>query len=306
MQHILITGGTGNIGSNLIPMLLRKNYHITVLTRKLKGKSPIKDVEYSYWDPSTHSYESEVFKRADHIIHLAGAGIADKRWTSRRKSILYNSRINSNKALLKALSETKNHIRSIICASGVNYYGHNNSSQVFSETDSQGTDFLSKICVDWESTIAKARDFGKRVVYFRTGAVLAPNAGAFQKFSLPLKFRIAAILGNGTQQISWIHIHDICRAYIHAIENESLTEAYNACSPEVVTNQQLMITIAKEKYGNHFLKIRIPGILLKTALGQMAEEALLGSIAASPQKLLSTGFTFEFASILKAVKNLES
>lgn len=160
--------------------------------------------------------------------------------------------------------------------------------------------------MDWESTIAKARDFGKRVVYFRTGAVLAPNAGAFQKFSLPLKFRIAAILGNGTQQISWIHIHDICRAYIHAIENESLTEAYNACSPEVVTNQRLMITIAKEKYGNHFLKIRIPGILLKTALGQMAEEALLGSIAASPQKLLSTGFTFEFASILKAVKNLES
>ena len=305
MKNILITGGTGSIGSHLVPMLLAKGFQITILTRNTSLNSSLPQLKYSPWNPDNLAYDKKPFEECDYIIHLAGANIAEKKWTEKRKVILCQSRIRSSETIIKALAETNNHTYAIISASGINYYANKGNNQLLTEEDFPGEGFLSKLCADWENKISEAKAFSKRVVIFRTGVVLDKKSGAYPKLIAPLKFRIAAVIGGGKQAVSWIHIHDLCRAYIHAIENDSMEGSFNACAPEITTNEKLMVSAAHKKFGNAFLKFHVPSFLLKMALGELAEEAILADISASSQKLRNTGFRFEYVSLEKAIENLE-
>lgn len=304
-KTILITGGTGNIGSKLVPELLARNYRIIIFTRDADRRSDSPDCRYAEWKPSELFYDKQAVAEADYIINLAGAGIADKKWSEERKQIIYDSRINSDLTIIKALSETENRVRAVVSASATGYYGHDKErGEPFVEDDPPGRGFMANICRDWERPLAHITELQKRLVILRTGVVLDKTSGMYHELAMPLKFRLATVLGTGKQMISWIHIADICRAYIHALENERVEGIYNACAPEPVSNDALVTEIATQKYGRLFLKMKVPAFLLKMIFGQMAEEALLISATVSSKKLEQSGFLFSFKNISGAIHDI--
>lgn len=289
-----------------MPMLLEKNYKVIIFTRHNDRQSKNDNCSFAKWDTNNFTYDKNAIAEADYIINLAGAGVADKRWTDERKELIYDSRFNSDFTLVKALTEVPNKVSAVISASAIGYYGADNAKGPFVEDDPPGQGFLAKVCTDWERVISNAEELQKRVVILRTGVVLDADSGAYKEFANPLKFRVATVLGNGKQMISWIHMKDMCSAYIRAIENENMSGIYNACAPHPVSNEELVTTIARKKFGRTFLKMKVPAFILKIALGQMAEEALLESATVSCEKLISSGFQFRFKTIEEAVEDLES
>lgn len=305
MKTIVITGGTGSIGQRLIPLLLEKRYRIIIFTRNAKKRSTHQDISYATWDPDNLLYDKEAIEKADAIINLAGAGIADRRWTRKRKSFILDSRINSSKTILKALAETSNHVETVINASAIGFYGAGEHNRLFTEDDTNGKGLLCYVCRAWENQIMPVKAIGKRLIILRIGIVLDRATGAYQKFRTPLNFRVATILGNGNQMMSWIHIDDLCRVFMDAIEDNQFNDIYNCCAPNPVTNKTLLEVMGRERYRRSFLKMIIPAAILKMMFGQMAEEALLHSASVSCEKLLKSGFQFRFNRIEEAVKDLE-
>lgn len=294
METVVITGGTGLIGKRLSQMLVQQNYRVIVLTRG--SRSSDGGVQYSAWDPAKQIIDYAVIKSAHHIINLAGAGVADKRWTKKRKREIEESRVDSGNLLVKALKEIPNNVRTLVSASGIGWYGPDRKNQApFKETDPPENDFLGQTCVKWEDSVKPVTAFGKRLVIFRTGIVLSKDGGALREFIKPLKAGVATILGSGKQIVSWIHIDDICRAYIAAIEKTHLSGIYNACAPEWVTNKELVLKLAKKKRGV-FIPIHVPEFALKTVLGEMSIE-VLKSTTVDDSKLRNAGFNFVFPGI---------
>jgi len=296
MKTILITGGTGLIGKYLSVLLRSKGYKVTVLSRS-NSEAP----NSYYWNIEGKFIEAEAIKEADYIIHLAGAGIADERWTKKRKKELIDSRVDSTKLLYENVLKLNPHIKGFIAASGIGYYGATTSAKIFTENDEIGTDFIASICKLWENESLKFDAINIRTVILRTGIVLAANGGAYQKMSKPIKLGIGSVLGNGKQYVPWIHIKDLCNMYISAIENENIHGIYNAVSPEHTTNEVLTKNIALS-LNKKIILPNTPGFVLKTLLGKMAEILLEGS-RVSAEKILATGFNFEYPTLQKALKD---
>lgn len=307
MPNVWISGGTGLVGTQLSKMLLAKGYSVTVLTRDAREvKHPVPDVAYANWDVKKQTIDSQAIAGADHIIHLAGAGVADERWSDSRKKEIRESRTQSSALLVKAIKETPNHIQSVVSASAIGWYGADtleSRRQGFSETQKADTGFLGETCRLWEESIEPVEQYGIRLVKLRTGIVLSKKGGALEEFKKPLKAFVAAVLGNGNQVISWIHVDDLCRMYIAAIENDALQGAYNAVAPNPVTNKALTIALAKEMRGNAFVTVHVPSFVLKVMLGEMSIE-VLKSATVSSRKIEGSGFRFGFASIEKAIQDL--
>jgi uncharacterized protein len=302
METILITGGTGLIGTALSELFINRGYKVIVLTRS--QKPPKGNISYALWDINKSIIDKNVIAGADHIIHLAGAGVADKRWTRKRKSEILNSRVLSAKLLVKSLNETENKVQTVVSASGIGWYGADTkgSKRAFVESDPPDTDFLGETCRLWEESIQPVTVMGKRLVIFRTGIVLSNAGGAFVEFKKPLKAGIAAILGNGNQAVSWIHIDDICRLYLAAIENKNLYGVYNAVTPEHVTNKELTIKLAKARK-KPFIPVHVPEFALKIVLGEMSIE-VLKSTTVDASKIRDSGFNFLFPGLDAALNEL--
>jgi hypothetical protein len=299
METILITGGTGLIGSHLSNLLRNKGYKVTLLSRSNSGASNI-----YYWDIDSNFIEEKAIKEADYIIHLAGAGIADERWTSKRKSELINSRVNSTRLLYKNVVKLNPNLKGFIAASGIGYYGAVTSDKIFTENDPIGKDFLATICKLWEQESQKFDAINIRTVIFRTGIVLSNKGGAYEKMSKPIKLGIGSALGSGKQYTPWIHITDICNMYIAAIENTNLKGIYNAVSPEHCTNKELTNAIALSLNK----KIRLPNIpdfVMKIIFGKMSVILLEGS-RISCVKIQKIGFEFKYSTLKLALKELNS
>ena len=307
MSSVLITGGTGLIGKELTKKLVAKGHEVIILTREIKEKNTGEaGVSYAVWDVRAQTIDKEAIVKADHIIHLAGAGIADERWTEKRKEEIKSSRVNSSKLIVTALSQHANKVKTVVSASAIGWYGEDKrlgGKKAFTEDTPADGGFLGETCKLWEESIKPVEALGKRLVTFRTGIVLSNDGGAFKSFKLPVKFGIAAILGNGKQVISWIHIDDMCEMYIYAIENASLTGTFNAVSPHPVSNKTLTIELAKTLKGKFFIPIHAPGSLLKLLLGEMSVE-VIKSTTVSSQKIEGAGFHFKYPGLPGALNNL--
>jgi hypothetical protein len=305
MATVLITGGTGLIGTAITKELLRRNYDLIILSRSPEKYSNSPRLRYAAWDPGNQKIDENAVMEADHIIHLAGAGIADKRWTQKRKKEIVESRTRGSELITRVISTNKNTVKTVISASAVGWYGPNmaHQSEAFVETDPASVDFLGTTCKEWEASIDPVSQLGKRLVKFRMGIVLSNEGGAFKEFEKPLRLGIATILGKGKQVISWIHIDDLVRLYIYAIENEKLNGIYNAVAPFPVTNRNLILELARKMRGKFFIPVFVPSFILKFMFGELSVE-VLKSATVDDDKIKNTGFTFLYPSIAAAIQNL--
>jgi uncharacterized protein (TIGR01777 family) len=305
MSTILITGGTGLIGSALTKELVAHRHHVIILTRTAKT-SDTERVSYALWNTDNQTIDEDAVAKADFIVHLAGAGVAEKRWTENRKKEIIESRTRSSKLLIKALQETPNKVKAVISASAAGWYGEDkkpaNNQKGFTEEALPHEDFLGKTCKLWEESIAPVEKLGKRLVKLRIGIVLSNEGGALVEFKKPLQFGIAAVLGSGRQVISWTHIADIVRMFVYALQNESMTGAYNAVAPNPVTNRELTLTLAKKMRGRFFIPIHVPASLIKLIFGQVSVE-VLKSTTVSCEKIMTAGFSFMHPTVDAALSN---
>ncbi|MET0636370.1 MAG: TIGR01777 family oxidoreductase, partial [Chitinophagaceae bacterium] len=237
---------------------------------------------------------------------LAGAGVADKRWNDKRKKEIVSSRVDSGKLLVRTLLENKNKLKAFISASAIGWYGKDPSvpnPRPFEETDPASEDFLGQACVAWEMSLKGLEKTAIRLVIFRTGIVLSDEGGALKEFVKPLKMGLATILGSGNQMISWIHIDDMVRLYLAAIEQENFHGIYNAVAPVPVSNKELVIKLAKASRKTFFIPVYVPGFVLRIAMGEMSSE-VLKSATVSCDKLHIERFTFLYPGIDAALKSM--
>lgn len=301
---VLISGGTGSIGSYLIPFLTEKGYACTVLTRNIP-KEQLPQTTYALWDIENQTIDRKAIETADFIIHLAGANVAEKRWTDKRKKEILESRTKSAGLLVSSLRTIPNKVKLFISASAIGYYGPDtklSKKTGFKEDAPPSEDFLGQTCMHWEDSVKKAGELPIETVIFRQGIVLTEEDGALQKFMQPLTFGIATILGNGKQTISWIHVRDLCRMYLLAMESR-LSGVFNAVSPNPVSNESFVLSLANKKRGKSFIPVHVPKFVLKLALGEMSIE-VLKSATVSSDKIRSKGFQFVFPSTEAAFSDL--
>lgn len=304
MATITITGGTGLIGSALTKNLLEKGHDIIVLTRKAKPSAG--KIRYKEWDIEKGTIDVSAITESDYIVHLAGANVSDGRWTEKRKKEIVDSRVKSGELLVKTLRRYANNLKAVISASAIGWYGPDPSipnPKPFTETDGADAGFLGTTSREWEAAIKPVLTLGKRLVILRTGIVLSNESGAYAEFKKPLRFGAATIIGDGKQIISWIHIDDIVRMYVEAIENESWQGVYNAVAPHPVSNKDLVLQMAKQR-GKFYVPLHVPALALKVVLGEMSTE-VLKSTTVSSQKAEEAGFHFLYPTIENAVAALE-
>ncbi len=294
MSKILITGGTGLIGKLLQQKLEANKHHVVILTRNPKKENHFK------WDISSKFIDDKAFQNIDYIIHLAGAGIADKRWTTARKKELIDSRVESANLLFSKVKELNITLKGFISSSGMSYYGAINSENIFTENDSPGNDFISKICIEWEKAANQFKKLNTPVTILRTGIVLSKNGGALKKMNTPL---FLSALGNGKQYIPWIHIDDLCNLYIKAVEDVTFTGIFNAVTTEHQTNTsftKILGSVLKKP----ITPFNVPGFVLKMLLGELSVILLKGSRVSS--KKTATHYSFKYTKLQEALIDVYS
>ncbi len=292
------------VGSALTKHLTRKGHRLIILTRKAKPATG--NVQYKVWDVDKGTIDVSAITEADAIIHLAGANVADGRWTEKRKKEIVESRVNSGRLLVKTMANHPNQIKAVVSASAQGWYGEDPvipNPRPFTETDGADDSFLGRTCQAWEEAIKPVVELGKRLAIFRIGIVLSNEGGAYKEFKKPLRFGTAAALGSGQQVVSWIHIDDLVRLFTAAVEDDQWQGIYNAVAPHPVSNKELVSEIAKAK-GGFSVPVHVPAFALKLALGQMSIE-VLKSVTLSAAKAEDRGFKFLYPVIGKAVSDLE-
>ncbi|QJD78413.1 TIGR01777 family oxidoreductase [Spirosoma rhododendri] len=299
-KTVLLTGGTGSIGTRLTQLLHQQGYQVSYLSRENK---PVSGVTVYQWDIKKGQIDPKAIQTADYIIHLAGAGIADGRWTDERKDEILGSRTQSTELLAKALATHEHHVEAFAGSSAIGYYGGDTGDRPITETTPGGTDFLATVTRAWEKSEDQIAALGIRTVKLRTGVVLSPNGGALPKIAQPIRLGAGAPLGSGQQYISWIHIDDICRMYIQALTDSSWSGAYNATAPMPATNQDLTKAIADVLHRPLILP-NVPAFALKLLFGEMAITVLGGNYVINKRIADETSFTYQYADLNLALKNL--
>jgi uncharacterized protein len=300
MKIVLITGASGLIGEGVTKLLIDKNYEVRHLGRV---KRNIENVKSFVWDIEKREIEKGALTGCNYIIHLAGEGIADGKWTKERKKKITDSRVISAKLLFDKVKEEASPLIAFISASGINYYGAVTSEKIFFEDDPPAKTFIGECCRLWEKEADLFTSIS-RVVKYRTAVVLSKKGGALKKIAAPINLGLGSTLGSGLQYVPWIHIEDICKLYLFALENTELSGVYNAVADEANTNKSLTKVIAKVLHRPLFLP-NIPSFLLKIIFGEMSCLVLEGS-RASNRKIKDAGFVFKYNKLDDAVENLYS
>ncbi len=296
---VLVTGGTGLVGTRLTSLLTEKGYQVRYLSRN-PGK--VSEVESFSWDIDRQTIDEKALDGVDYIIHLAGAGVADKKWTIQRKKEILQSRTKSTEVLRSALANKDHQVKAFISASAVGYYGWDTGG-VWKKEDSRfGDDFLATVTKSWEAEVDQVEKLGIRVAMLRIGIVLSDKGGALKELTKPIKWGAGAALGKGDQYMSWIHLDDLCKMFIHALENDTIQGIYNAVAPNPVTNKELSKLSAKV-LGKPFFLPNVPGFVLKLVLGEMAS-MVLGGNRVSSEKIQNDGFTFTYPEVEPALNDL--
>ena len=299
MDRVIISGGSGLVGKVLCKKLQGKGYDIAILSRT---KTPKSEFKTFFWNPDRGEIEEESIAYADYIIHLAGASIVDKRWTSQRRKTIVDSRVKSADIIFNQLQKQKKQIKAFISASAIGYYGAINSEKIFTEQDEAANDFLGQSCLKWEQSANHFRTMGIRTTCLRTGLVLTKEGGALTKMLVPVKVGLASAMGNGKQYLPWIHIDDLCDLYIKAIEDNRMEGIFNAVAPDHQTNLSFTRIMAKVLDKPLWLP-NIPAFAIKLILGDMSDLILKGS-RVSADKLKTIDFSFKFSKLEDAIRNL--
>jgi len=289
-QRIAITGASGLIGSALVGHLKSEGHTVQRLVRRATVAP-----DEIQWDPKTGYVDIEALRGVDAVIHLAGVGVGDKRWTKRYKSEILNSRLLGTTAIANAVAEVKPQV--FISASAIGWYGDSGNRAVV-ESDSVGNDFLAAVCREWEGAADLAGDV--RIVKLRTGLVLDPTGGALGRMLPLFRFGLGGKLGSGKQWWSWITLHDVVRAIIFALEHP-IAGPVNLTTPNPVTNQEFTAALARAM--NRPALFPAPAIALKIALGGFASE-VLGSKKVMPNALSDAGFVWDYPHITNALTAL--
>ena len=294
-KSILLTGGSGLLGTHLTKALLTKGYTVSHLSRNA-GNNP--QVKTFVWDINKGIIDEHCIDGIDTIVHLAGSGIAEKHWTDARKKDLIDSRVKSIELVYDLLKRKQHQVTSVISASGIGYYSDRGDELMY-ETSAPARDFISQCCVLWEAAVDEGQKFGVRILKFRTGVVLDKDGGALPTLAKPIKLYIGSPIGSGKQWVPWIHWQDVVNMYLLGIENKNLSGVYNMVAPNPVTNKQLTQAVAKQLHKPLWAP-NVPGFVLKLLLGEMSS-IVLGSTKVSAQKIEDAGFKFKFTNLEAAL-----
>lgn len=301
METVLIAGGSGLVGSHLRQILIDSGYRVLVLTRNAGLAASTED--YVLWDVPNDVIDHEA-QSADHIINLAGAGIADRRWTHNRKKEIIESRTRTTKLLIRYCRDHDVRLRSFINASAMGYYGDCGERMMSEDDEGSTSDFLSKVCQLWEEAAHDATDIADSVTLLRISTVLSTRGGALPKMTSSIPFGIAPYLGDGQQYISWIHIEDLCRMISFFLQASHSFEVYNAATDRSMTNKSFTKSLVKS-INRHALLSPVPEIALKLAMGEMSR-VVLNSCRLNTEKLEKTGFENKFNDLVVAVRDLKT
>lgn len=298
-KNVLISGGTGFIGKNLTHLLVRNGFSVSILSRSEKQNTG--DVSYYKWDIDKNYIDENAILNADYIVHLAGEGIADKRWTEKRKKAIIESREKSAELIYDVLKKNNKKVEAFVSASALGIYGAYNSEIICTEDMPPADDFLGTTCKIWEEGADRIGQLGIRTVKIRTGLVLGKDEGLLKKLTPMFKLKLGSALGSGKQYMPWIHIDDLCGIYLEAINNPNMKGAYNAAIDDNTTNAVFSERLAKV-FGYSIWLPNVPAFLLKIVLGEMAQILLTGQRASS-DKIESTGFKFQHQVLENALKD---
>ena len=297
-MHILLTGGTGLIGRQLCQHWLAQGHRLTVWSRhpeqvaKLCG-AQVAGVEHL----------QQVIGPVDAVINLAGAPIADRPWTHKRKALLWSSRIALTETLLAWLETREHKPRVLVSGSAVGWYGDGGERELSEDSPPVSEDFASQLCIAWEETAQRAEALGVRVVLVRTGLVLSSEGGFLSRLLLPFKLGLGGPIGNGRQWMPWIHIDDQIALIDFLVHQDEARGPYNACAPKPVRNREFAKSLGRVL--RRPALIPLPAFVLRLALGELSL-LLLGGQRAVPARLLETGFTFQFTDLSAALDDVSS
>ncbi|MET0946041.1 MAG: TIGR01777 family oxidoreductase [Flavobacterium sp.] len=292
-KNVLLTGGTGFIGKHLTDVLIESGFTVSILSRSSRENTP--SITYYKWNLKDNFIEKDAILNADYIIHLAGEGIVEKRWTKKRKKAILESRIKPIELILSAIKESNKTLDAFISASAVGIYGAITSQEICTEETSPANDFLGTTCQQWEHAADQISLLGIRTVKIRTGIVLGKDEGFLKKIAPGFKAGFGAILGSGKQYLPWIHVEDLCQIYLKAIVDTEMQGAYNATITDNTTNATLSRILA-HLYGYSIWLPNIPEFLIKLALGEMSIAVLKGQRISS-EKIQEAGFEFQYKDI---------
>ena len=299
-MNVAIVGGAGFIGRNIAPILTDNGHTVTILTRNQRAVSAVVGgtIHVRDWDPSDGRSLEQTFQGQDAVINLAGAPIAEGRWTSSRKNVLRVSRIETTRTIVTALSGLSPAVRPkiLINASGIGFYGLETTTDV-DETQRPGTGFLADLCVEWEREAFKAMDYGIRTVCLRISMVLGTDGGALQKMLLPFKLFLGGPIGTGTQPVSWIHVEDLGRLVAAILEQPAFKGAINAASPHPVTMTKFCRQLGQALGRPSWLPV--PAMALQLGLGELSTLLTHGQ-AVIPLVAQQLGFTFKYPDLESA------
>lgn len=296
-MRILISGASGLVGTATAGALRADGHEVARFARQ-KGASSPGDVR---WDPASAFIDAQTMEGADAIVHLAGAGIADARWSEARKKVLRDSRMNSTRTLVDAIAQLQQKPRVLIAASGVGYYG-DRGDETLTESSSNGNGFIAALARDWETQSLRAESLGLRVVMLRFGMVLSAHGGALPRIVTPFKLGVGGRLGSGKQWISWIALEDATGVIRSVLEDEKLSGPINVVTPNPVRNAEFTTALARVLHRPAIFPV--PGFALRLALGEMADELLLVSQRVNPRKLVTQGYAFRFPDLDAAFHSL--
>ncbi len=290
MAKILITGGTGLIGKLLQNKLQQNNHECIILTRNPREAFHFK------WNIKEQFIDEKAFDGVEYIIHLAGAGIAEKKWSAQRRKELMDSRVESANLLFSYVKKLNVPLKGFISSSGISYYGAITSETIFKEEDASGSDFISKICINWEKAALQFQQINTPVTILRTGVVLSKDGGALKKMNTPL---FLSALGKGKQYLPWIHIEDLCNLYVKAVDDSSFTGIFNAVAPQHQTNASFTKELGKV-LKKPVTPFNVPSFILKTILGEMSVIVLEGSRISATK--VSNHYEFQYTDLNDALK----
>jgi len=300
-MRVVIAGGSGLLGQALTGQLVAGGHRVTVLSRTdAPGQN---GVDVVLWNPNgTADIWARALDGADAVVNLSGAGIADRRWTTSRKSLLRSSRVQPTRSLIAGVETCRHRPSVFVQGSAVGYYGASLDDRPIDESHGPGADFLARLCLEWEDAAAPISALGCRLAIVRTGLVLAGRGGVLPPIARPFRFFVGGPVSSGRQYMPWIHVHDWVALVAWTMGNTHISGAINASAPVPVTNEEFSRAIAHALGRPSWL--RVPPLALRTLLGsELADTALLNGQRVVPARALAAGFRFQFGEVNEAVAN---